>query len=274
MNRIIQFLVHGNIYLSLAGSATVFSALILTGLPIHFGPMFIAFSIVSTVYNLNQLTDVDEDELNNPQKAEFIRRYSKIFLTFSTLVYIVSLFIAGKKSSLVLLFVLVEIVLSLIYSVLRLKDRLFFNNLIIGIGWSILAAIAAAFFDSFWTLEALYTAFFFGAIFFINTVIFDIKDIEGDLEEGVSTFPNSYGIEFTKKLTHLMNAFLTGVNLILVYTGALPNLFLALLPLNFYVAVFIHFASEEYGPGFYGIIVDGEFIFLALVLMVLQGLGL
>lgn len=268
-NWIFKILVHGNFYLALSAGAVAFTTLALAGYPLRFEPVLISFSIVFFMYNVNRFTDIDEDEVNEPERASFVRKYGKILLVSSILIYLISLGLAWENSLLTLTLALGNIGLGISYSVLRLKEKLFFKNFIVATGWAVLPLIAGSYY-SLTDPEIVFSAFYFGMAIFNNTVIFDIKDILGDRKEGVSTLPNTLGLEKSRLLIHLSNIGLALTVVLLVVSEIISYRFLILLMLNVYAALYIQFADENRSTIFYGLVVDGEYIFILAITILVQ----
>ena len=211
--------------------------------------------------------------MNVPQRAMFIEEYGDILLLTGVVLYAAGLWVAFSQNIGTLAAVLAPGVAGTVYSLLRLKKVLLGKNIIVGLSWGAIPLLVGAYFSSHFSTAVLVLFGFFSVGFFINTVIFDIKDIEGDTNEGVKTLPNTYGVEGTKTILHLVNVFLAAVTVILGILGVVPPSFLILLLFNSYVTIYILYAKQEQGPVFYGLFVDGECIFLAVAVILAYLVG-
>jgi hypothetical protein len=59
----------------------------------------------------------------------------------------------------------------------------------------------------------------------------------------------------------------------IVAVGVVSRRFLVLLGFLAYVAAYTPFATEDRGPLFYGFVIDGEHIFLTLLVIAMEALG-
>jgi len=251
--------------LALGALFVAYITIFLVNLPMRVEPLFITFSMVMFAYTLNRLTDVKEDEINVPKRAFFIKKYGKSLLVTSAILYIIALIITGTKNLIILFLASIPILLGFAYSIFKFKRIFVIKNIFVGISWGILPLITGFFFGRF-DLLILYIAFFIGIEFFINTVIFDVKDIKGDLLENIRTLPNIFGIRNTQYVLHILNI-LVALSLVLgVFYNILPTIYLLLLFYSFYMFICIYLLNKNIGDLFYGIIVDGEFLFMTVVI--------
>lgn len=102
----------------------------------------------------------------------------------------------------------------------------------------------------------------------IAAAIFDIKDIEGDREAGIKTLPVVYGPEITRRSAQIANCLVAAVVLVAIVSGVLPPRFAVLLVFHCYVAGYIQAATVDRGPLFYGFVVDGEHVLLAVLALI------
>ncbi len=152
----------------------------------------------------------------------------------------------------------------LLYSFLGLKKVVIVKNLSVGVAWGSTALLTGAFYNNFslpvWLLFA-----FFAIELFVNTIIFDVKDIQGDRTHGIITLPVTLGIRRTRRICYALN----GVALALLVLGAaiqwLPLNALVLCALAAYILAYTYLCNETRGRLYFGLVVDGEFMFLLLI---------
>src|SRR3972149_9071484 len=85
--------------------------------------LFIASSSTYSVYGLNKLTDVDEDAINNPERATTINKIVNIFKFSLAFTFIFSLILGFSVNILTLPLLLFPIFMGIVYSV-RLSHHL------------------------------------------------------------------------------------------------------------------------------------------------------
>jgi 4-hydroxybenzoate polyprenyltransferase len=128
--------VYSNVYIALAGAGMAVTTLLLAGMPVTWEPVIIAFTVPMFVYNLNRFTDIEEDAVNVPHRANFIQKYGKVLFTSGILLYILGLWLAVSQNIAAFAFTLTPGAAGVIYSVLRAKKVLFAKNVIVSLSWA------------------------------------------------------------------------------------------------------------------------------------------
>ena len=266
--------VHSNLFISLAATSVAVTTIVLAGFRLEVVPLFIVFAVTLFVYSVNRLTDLAEDEQNVPGRAAFTRRYGRLSLALGALGYLVAIALAVVWGLPLAGFLVLPLVVVLLYSTLQLKRVFLVKNLVVGAAWGVIPLGVGVYFGDLFRLEVLFLAAHVGAMITVAAVIFDVKDIEGDRAEGIQTVPNVYGSRVTRIATQVANVAVAGAVLAFVAAALLPTSFLVLLSFHCYVGGYIPAATPERTPLYYGFVVDGEHVFLALVVLVLDALGL
>ncbi|MFA7198903.1 MAG: UbiA family prenyltransferase [Methanoculleus sp.] len=232
--------------------------------------MLVAFS----VYNLNRKTDEDEDAINHIERYTFTKKYGSILFCSAICAYILALCLSALQGFGSLLVTAVPLTAGIVYSVplfparlgfRRLKEVPFMKSLIVAFSWAVPPALlpvchAALPAGAATVLVGLFLFF----LVFVNTVVFDIRDEEGDRASGVRTIPTILGTRKTLLL-------LTGVNVslgsALVFTGGVllgPGTALMLVAgiayAQGYMRGFHRLVKEK---PLFDLLVDGQFIVLA-----------
>jgi 4-hydroxybenzoate polyprenyltransferase len=217
------------------------------------------------VYTLNRFTDLEEDEQNTPQRVAFIRTHGTSLLAVSGVLYLGGLWLVLARNLMTVIFTVFPVVVGVLYSVSRIKYILFMKNLLVGLSWGTIPFVVAAYVDHPWTREILLLAIFFSVMMIISTIVFDIKDIEGDRAAGIRTLPNLYGLRWTQLFCHTLNGSLGLAVSSLVLTGIVSWEFSVLVVVNLYVFSYLLLADPDRGPLYYGVIVEGAYIILMMV---------
>jgi 4-hydroxybenzoate polyprenyltransferase len=159
------------------------------------------------------------------------------------------------------LIALLPVFIAILYSVFRLKRVFLLKNISVSSGLLCAVLIVLVTFSDFTLFSLLLAAFFFLA-FLVNTIIYDIKDIEGDVRYNISTLPGKYGLRKTKMVCYFL--LLVSVLLIPVLISFTPRSY-PLLAYALYIGVYITFADnpDNLPSWYYGIFVDGENLFLS-----------
>lgn len=267
-----------SIFLSVSGVLMLyfsFTILELTPNPFLLAAMFF---VIYSVYSLNRVTDQEEDAVNMPERSALVQGNEKILLILASVAYIVALFLGWLASPFAALILLVPIVLGIAYSkdifsifgIPRLKDILFVKSFVVALSWAACGALLPALY-----LESLTKLWFlFPFVFikmFINTVLFDVRDVDGDTLNGVNTVPVVIGVSWTKRLLLTLQTLLT------VWTALFLDLFndysLILIASMVYGYLYIlYFCTENTrNKTLIDILVDGEWIIMGLGLWVYVG---
>jgi 4-hydroxybenzoate polyprenyltransferase len=231
------------------------------------------FFLTLATYNLNRLTDLDEDLINAPEKANYAQKHQTGIL-FAVLGSAgAALLFASSCDLFAVCVIITAIGLACLYSVrifgFRLKDVFVVKNVTIAATSVICAAFLplAAHFNI--NIAIALVAYFVFIKVLINTILFDVRDVEGDRLAGAQTVPVALGKQKTKYL-------LLGLNTTLV-----PWVALSIFQGLFYKYIAVLAASVAYGFWYIvrlchdggttrrsvDLLVDGEWILIALVVI-------
>ncbi|NGM69375.1 UbiA family prenyltransferase [Natronolimnobius sp. AArcel1] len=253
--------------------SVVVTTVVLADLPLEPIPLFIVFAATLFVYTVNRFTDLEEDEVNVPDRAAFTKRYGRLLLGIGVCCYLGTIGVAVVLGVPGAIYLLLPLVAAVLYSIGGIKRLLLVKNLFVGVAWGLLPLGAGYYYDSLWTPEILFLAGYITAMITIAAVVFDIKDIEGDRAEGIATVPNTVGVPRTRRLAQAGTLVVAAAVIAVVALTTLSSALLVVLAMNVYVACYIPFATAERGPLFYGFVIDGEHVFLAAVVIVFELLG-
>lgn len=195
-------------------------------------PASISLAILNAASNaLNQVTDLKTDKISKPYRP--IPKgivSSKEALLISIILYMSSISIAFFINSMFLLFVLLITFFTVTYSIPpRCKDRLFINQLWVGIPRGLLGILASwsVFGNSFEPLPL--TIGFLAMIFLIGgSITKDITDADADKKTGTKTLVNTYGLKQSAIMVFPFMFFPFAFIPILIDSGLLGSQFLIL----------------------------------------------
>ncbi len=274
--KVMSFLMSTSIFLAISGALKViFSGLLYNIFNIYIP--ILTFLITFGIYGLNKLTDLKEDAINNPDRAMTIGRIDVVFKLTVALSFILSMvlgFLVDFSTIPVLVF---PLFFGILYSIKlsknlpRLKDITGVKNLSIAISWS----VVSTFLPVIYILEKkevliilIFYLFFIKSL--INSILFDIRDIEGDRKSNIRTIPIYLGKDKTKKLLLILNSTFIPWLIIANHAGFFQGYFLVLLFLIFYGYWYILQFSRQIckiGKSM-DLFVDGEFIIIAIFALV------
>ncbi|MFP8952299.1 UbiA family prenyltransferase [Natrialbaceae archaeon A-arb3/5] len=266
----LRIAVHTNLFISFATVSVTVTTILLAGLPFDPLPVFIVFAATMFVYTVNRLTDLAEDERNVPRRAAFTKRYGRFWLAIGIALYLAAIgtaFLLGLPGA---IYLSLPLLVAVLYSLAGIKRVFLVKNCFVGLAWGVIPLGVGYYYGRLWTTEILFLAGYITAMITIAAIVFDIKDIPGDREEGIATVPNTLGPRLTRLLSLGGVAGVAAVVIVLVWTDVVPTAFLVVLAMNGYVACYIPFATPNRGPLFYGFVVDGEHVFLAGLVVCLE----
>lgn len=265
-----------SIFLAISGSLKViFSGLLYNIFNIYIP--ILTFLITFGIYGLNKLTDLKEDAINNPDRAKTIGKIEVVFKHTVALSFILSMvlgFLVDFSTIPVLIF---PLFFGILYSIKlsknlpRLKDITGVKNLTIAFSWS----VVSTFLPLIYILEKkkiliilIFYLFFTKSL--INSILFDIRDIEGDRKSNIRTIPIFLGRGKTTKLLLILNSTFIPWLIIANHAGFFQGYFLVLLFLIFYGYWYILRFSREISKigKSMDLFVDGEFIIIAIFALV------
>ena len=175
--------------------------------------------VIYSVYTLDRALGSEEDVVN---RKELSGSRKEIGLVASILTFMIGSYILAKEGMIALAFL--PFITGFLYSkgikigkfALKLKGGLGVKNLVVGFTWGIfIAGLAGSTCSS--TLPIVLVFTFFGVKLFINSAIYDFKDIKGDTLAGIKTLPVSLGARNTHNFLlglHLLSHVILGIALI------------------------------------------------------------
>ena len=269
----LRVLVHSNLFISLAATSWVVITAYFADLTLDPIPLFIVFAVTLFVYSLNRITDIEEDRQNVPGRASFTGRFGHALLGFGILAYLLAIALAVAWNLPRVEFMALPLVVALLYSLAGIKRLLLVKNLIVGASWGAIPLGVGVYYGVLESLEIQFLFVYVTAMLTIAAVVFDVKDLEGDREAGIRTVPNTIGVRATRFAAATATVLVAVGVVSAVAVGPLSSSFLVLLAFNLYVCWYSVLASPEYGPLFFGFVVDGEHVFLGLLVLTVTAVG-
>ncbi len=266
--------VHTSLMVGFVAIAMLYASYILSGMSIDPKVLIVGFLEYIGIYTFNKGTDNKEDALNHPGRQEFYKS-SKFPLAFGLGSCLAGLVLALTYNIYFMVLAAVPLLSVLLYGLplvphklgfTRLKEVTVLKNAIVAFGWAApiafmpFAAMMLPFSLASW---AVFTILF--VMVFVNTVVFDMRDVYGGRHEGVKTIPVVLGIWKTKVLLAGLTTILA---LLLVYfwsTSILPPFSYLILTNSVYTLLYLNLFGRFDPFIVCDILVDGEYLVLALV---------
>ena len=259
-----------SVFLALNAQLVVVFSSLLYGVMIKPELLLIAFFLTLSVYNMNKVTDFNEDTFNQPESVIRGKNFYLLpSITSLILCILLSLF-AGIQTLLVVLtslFASIAYSVKLFKSIPRLKEVVGVKSILVAFSWGLTGAVLPA---SVQKVEPKLIILSFTFIFFqlfINTILCDVRDFEGDKLAGLRTIPIELGLNKTRSLLLIVNslilpwlAYCYSHNLFLDY---LPNLLFSLI---YGYVIIIFFSTGRSSRLRVDLVVDGEWIPLVAIM--------
>ena len=145
---------------------------------------------------------------------------------------------------------------------------MYVKNIIIALSWSLCLTLLPVIDSSLKHFELIYLVLYFYFIkSFINSILFDIRDINGDVKIGIITIPVLWGKMKTKKILLLLNSTLIPWLVFSYYNGFFNGHIFALsIAVAYGYWYILYYCQETIKIGkSLDLIVDGEFILIAIL---------
>ena len=273
---------YSNVYLALGVSSLAYASSILLIDSVNIFPLLIVFLMTFSMYTLNRKTDVTEDLVNHPERALFFQKFGKPLFILAAISYPLALGLSFRGGSWAFLPLLIVLAFGFLYSFpwiprrmgkgyRRLKDITLLKNLTVAVASAVTCVLVPVFYGSLSLSVSVIVVFLF-IVFrvFMNTISFDMRDLEGDKREGIKTIPVLVGVSKTKLLLYSLNIAVAIMVLISVLYGALPVLAYFLLLSSAYAHVYIYlFDKKNVNKDFLcDIVIDGETILIGIYILI------
>lgn len=175
--------------------------------------------VIYTVYTLDRTLGSEEDTVN---RKELNGSRKEAGLAVCLLTFLIGSYILAKEGLLIIAFI--PFVTCYLYSkgikigkyAFKLKGGFGVKNLVVGLTWGIfIVGLVGGGCGKIIPIALIFT--FFGVKLFVNSIIFDFKDVKGDTLAGIKTLPVSLGERNTRKLLtgmHFLSHMILGIALI------------------------------------------------------------
>jgi (E)-4-hydroxy-3-methyl-but-2-enyl pyrophosphate reductase len=209
-----DWLINSNAYVALGAALLTHAGQAMIGLHGLPGSAWMAGFYVFAMHTLNRYLDRDAIQFNDPERAEFDRRWQPLFIGLSIGAAAIALIIAAREGWYPFLAMLVMVILGVVYgvrifdkalgpglSILKIKDIPASKTLSVPLAWACVTAIIP---NLRHVLQApgavLFAAWIIFLLIFVRTAIFDLQDVQGDRLVGKETIVVSLGEHKTCRL--------------------------------------------------------------------------
>jgi 4-hydroxybenzoate polyprenyltransferase len=268
--RLFSLLTVSSLFIGGTGFFKTFMAFVFMGANPVVQVCLVGFLTTFSVYSLNKLTDLKEDAVNMPERLRFLAGRKNLVLCYSLAAYALSILLAFMDMPSTVPIIFIPLVANLVYGskllpcMPRFKDIPVMKNLFVAATWALCATLLSAMHSNVSSI-AIIVFLFILIKSFINTVIYDIRDEEGDRDNGVKTIPVLLGKKKAVYVLLLMNSALL---VLLLFAGSLQPITIAMV---LYGYAYILYFRERRNPLVLDLFVDGEWMYACALFVALNG---
>ncbi len=280
---IYKYIVYTSVFVGLAGAAILYSTSVLLKISTPLAAYVALILGTYAVYNINRSTDKSEDRENQPERYEFFSRNEKVLKTSAYLAYIIALAISIQYGIFALFLTIYFFAIGALYSIkwgkiikpkakkARFKDIFLIKNFFVAIAW----CVTTAFYPSAFTGTPIPPAGFLLAIFifikiFVNTIVIDIRDMQGDARNDIITMPIKFGVKKTKSILLILTILAFLIIYVGVQNGLLDKSANLVNLVNVYTAGYIISLNNKNKDIISDVLADGEVIVMAILAFLSQ----
>lgn len=224
---------------------------VLADIPANRYSLQVIVLLTFAAYNLNWFTDIEEDKENTPGRTSFVLNHFRVLQVASTVAYVGALLLSLRLGLEVVGFVVFPVVAVFVYGFdgfsrfSRVKDVFLMKNVFIGLVKTS-SVFGIMVYPVTYSLDLAGGVAFVSVAFltFCNSILFDIRDVDGDRTNSISTLPVVMGAERCRiAVSGSLIAFGAGIAISSV-TGALPGRFWTVALASLYLACVVAVAGS------------------------------
>ena len=273
--RIFLFLSVSSLYIGGSGFCKAFAGFILLGAAANLHACLCVFLTVFSVYSLNKLTDVKEDAINFPERSGFLAGRTGLILVYSLGAYALAVLLVALEKPVAIPVIFIPLIANAVYSsrlipgLPRLKDIPFMKNLVVAISWALVCVLIPAAYSERLDAKVLLIICFMALKSITNTILYDVRDVAGDKENGIITVPILLGLEKTSLILLALNSSL--LPLAISTKGIAGQLMVGMIAYGY---IYILSFSKKMNPFLLDLFVDGEWMLACISIMMISRMGL
>ncbi len=217
--------------------------------------LLMAYLFSFGAYMMNRSAEMDQDLASHPERTTYLARRRRILPGVVAASFLIGYALAAMVSWTFFVALLVPLALSLLYSVgskrligligtRNLKQKLLLKNVSIAFGWSLIPILVGLYFGAFGAPMLLLSPFIFLRLM-MNTIVFDIRDTEGDRENAVKTLPTELGVSKSFKVVGGIDALSATYLILLLVAGLIPSYSVTMMLLPIYSTIYRGFAMQS-----------------------------
>lgn len=271
LNTILQEFVYGAHLISLGFAGIVFMTTDILDVKINWQILLIAYLISQITYNYNHLKEVEKDFKTNPERTDYLKKTSKKFIIIYIIFFLLALIYRFNINFFIFTIILLSV--SVLYTTFFkeiTKKIIGFKDFYVSICWAMGVFLPLFYYYCSFKLFFLLLFIFVLLRLLLDTIFFDIKDLESDKKENLLTFPVKFGKEKTIFILHVLNLFSFIPLFLGIFMKIIPIYAISLIIIYFYSFYYIY-NSKKMDPKrirFVSyILVDGQYIFWPIIVI-------
>jgi 4-hydroxybenzoate polyprenyltransferase len=244
--------IYGGFLTSLGSPIMIVCAAMMLNAPVSVPLLAISYMVPLIVYCLNYYEELENDRTTNPERyalaSRKASRYPQLIVLYVAFLVILIVLFSGPALAVFAMALLLGGVFYTLFFKGVTKKVPGFKNLYTSFIWACDGAFFLAAYDPGYMSIACFFVFLFMLVkSLVNTIFFDIKDVEADKKEGLRTIPAVLGKD--KALSFLQALNLAAYVPLLAGTliVALPAFTLSLTALFFYTHAYLRRAERPSG---------------------------
>jgi 4-hydroxybenzoate polyprenyltransferase len=271
LKNVFRFLSVSSLFVGITGFFQTFTGYLLLGVPPNIQICSAVFLMTFGLYSLNKITDIKEDAINMPERINFLRGRRNLAIAYSIVAYLLCILLTflDNPSSIVVVFI--PFIANALYGsrlipgLPRLKDIPVMKNVIVAVSWALTTTLlpAAHIMSEKFTVALI--LYFMLVKAFVNTALYDVRDVKGDRENKIRTIPVIVGPKKTILILLAINATLLPL---LIFLDNNARLLAASLIINGFACIF-YFGMKE-NPLAMDLFVDGEWMLTCVIFILLK----
>ncbi|VUT27678.1 MAG: prenyltransferase [Candidatus Syntrophoarchaeum sp. GoM_oil] len=271
LDKFFSLLIISSVFIGITGFLLPYFSFLLYEINVNYNLLLASFLLTFAVYNLDKVTGIEEDSINVPERAGFIEKNKQVIIFAVVIAYITAFALSFLQSHFAIFIILFPFCTGIVYSIkisnFRLKDVTGIKNITVALSWAVIGTFLPLTVSDLPPILTILIFYFSFSKLFVNTVLFDVRDIEGDRINNVRTIPVVFGLNNTRRLLLILNSTLVPWLFYSYSSGFfhhyIPVLIFGIIYGYWYI---VHFCKEGLKIGkSLDLLVDGEWIPIALL---------
>ncbi|MDY0387707.1 MAG: UbiA family prenyltransferase [Methanolobus sp.] len=217
-------------------------------IPISWDILFVSYLLFYAIYLYDYSAGASSDELTNEDRARYLQCKNKskcIVGIASVILLLVLLTFTNTVTTLIGMSILIFGLLYGSHFKKLTKKIPAFKNVFVSLVWSFMALFLFVYYSLPITYGALMLALFVFIRMMNIQILFDVRDVEGDIADGLLTIPALFGERTYTSILRLINLVSIVFIILCVILGLLPFFTLAIMPIFYYAVTYIDRVTES-----------------------------